>query len=152
NAACTSINFCVTASFHVDPTLQMSHDLAGSCSGFALKSLMVRGRKDDRDTESESVWVHAINSALLSFPLLGVDDVQECLQGRLDHCPHLLDSSGNSTRRSQNKAHSAHTLPTVNCFNLLKHKQFLDVFTPDTFFLIFHCNIKSCIFIETIKP
>lgn len=38
--------------FHVDPTLQMSHGLASSCLGFALKSLMVRGRKDERDTVS----------------------------------------------------------------------------------------------------
>ena len=28
------------ATFHVDPALQMSHGLASSCSGFALKSLM----------------------------------------------------------------------------------------------------------------
>lgn len=74
------------ATFHVDPTLQMSHGLASSCSGFALKSLMgERQEGRERLRVCVGVWEHAINFALLSF-----------FSVLLHECARLLVDNGQS--------------------------------------------------------
>lgn len=82
------------ATFHVDPTLQMSHGLASSCSGFALKSLMGE-RQEGRKRQRVCVGVgeHAINFALLSFAVCSCMSARVSLLTKASLCRSVVSQA-----------------------------------------------------------